>query len=367
MTISTHDPRGLSLAGLEGLVFRWRDRPKGWRAPVSSIGGSLTEPIAGAPATLARGGQERLASSLLALAGADGSSLVARLLCDGELEVAGHDGRYNSGPTALAILFPRHADAAADRRGSHPLAHLSRAGIDYAIALANMPEPALIRAVYRFGAEARTARMDRRLGDMRAVRRWLQLDRLVLGTTGGGRPARYRQLPRTASDPWIRWHRLDLVGGASRHKIYISPVAEELPDVLALTVRVAVQMGVAGFKVGGDASGAVRAEKLVLYCGDRDEIAAVGAELRVALKGARALGVPFTAPLGPDGLLSAGVDPAAERRAAGRPASWRLVVSDALARAARDASPLRSRAAAVDFICWRLRIEGIDPEAWTWI
>ena len=79
-------------------------------------------------------------------------------------------------------------------------------------------------------------------------------------------------------------------------------------------------------------------------------------------------GVPFTAEIGGEGLLSWGVDPAQERHrlAWEGPVSWRLFVTSRLARAllhARHESgpglePWR-------FALERLRLEGVDISTWT--
>lgn len=301
---------------------------------------------------------------LASLADANGVPVIARLICDRALEVRSADGTFQTGPAALDELYsgvswPVSADA-----GSHPLAQLSRGGVLYAIALARAGATAFAAELYRFGAEPLAS--GSRPTSRGSVERWLRLDRRQpRGLLADRSMSGFARLPRAAKDPWIRWHRRDRSGGGLRHKVYVSPKTDNLPDVLEVCMQVAVEMGVPSLKVIADPRGAFRPDKLVLYVDGTDEIAAIGAELRRALRGYPALGVPFTAPLGQDGLLSAGIDPTPRQRPKG-PASWRLVVADALGKAAEVARPFAGRPAALQFITWRLRLSGIDPEGWTW-
>jgi hypothetical protein len=86
------------------------------------------------------------------------------------------------------------------------------------------------------------------------------------------------------------------------------------------------------FKLGADAAGLLRPDKLVVYLRDADELAAVADRLAGALAGARPHGVPFSAEVAGDGLLSWGGDPAPDAGPVGaRPESWRLSVCRRLA------------------------------------
>ena len=124
------------------------------------------------------------------------------------------------------------------------------------------------------------------------------------------------------------------------------------------------------FKIGDDAGGLLRPDKMVAYFGAREELDDVGAALRARLAGCPAHGVPFTAGLGDDGLLSWGLDPPESERALswlGRE-SWRLWLAAKLgaaiafaktwSRRARGAVEFRDRARPPP----RRRRRSLDPE-----
>jgi len=89
---------------------------------------------------------------------------------------------------------------------------------------------------------------------------------------------------------------------------------------------------VSHFKVGSDAAGLLRPDKFVVYLRDVAELRTAAAELARALAGVQPHGVPFSAELAGDGLLSWGGDPPGDAGPAGaEPESWRLSVCRRLA------------------------------------
>jgi hypothetical protein len=119
------------------------------------------------------------------------------------------------------------------------------------------------------------------------------------------------------------------------------------------------------FKVGADAAGLLRPDKMVAYFDNFEALAAVADSLADALAGVSAHGVPFSAEITSDGLLSWGVDPPREERPPGWSGgqSWRLWVTNRLAGAL-----LAARGQGVEepwrFALERLRVEGVDVERW---
>lgn len=97
---------------------------------------------------------------------------------------------------------------------------------------------------------------------------------------------------------------------------------------------------------------------------------ATAARIRAALDGCPAQGVPFTAPLGDDGLLSWGMDPpaAAQSHAWAERESWRLWVTNRLATAILAASVAPTVAGAPTpwaYAMTRIRLDRVDPVTWT--
>jgi hypothetical protein len=133
-------------------------------------------------------------------------------------------------------------------------------------------------------------------------------------------------------------------------------VAEVLPDSSAHF-----------FKVGRSATGLLRPDKLVVYFRDFEPLEQAARELAIRLSGCAAHGVPFTASLGDDGLLSWGVDPLPEKGALSwrGPESWRLWVTNRLASALVSARKnITGTLQPWQFALERLRLENVDTITW---
>ena len=110
------------------------------------------------------------------------------------------------------------------------------------------------------------------------------------------------------------------------YKLYLSPAPGEVAEVLPVAADAAARVGALRFKVGADPVGLLRPDKIVFYVHDAIELAELAGALTVSLAGAEPHGVPFTAPLTDDGLLSWAGDPPGEDRQ-----SWRMAVCALLA------------------------------------
>jgi hypothetical protein len=141
-------------------------------------------------------------------------------------------------------------------------------------------------------------------------------------------------------------------------KLYVSPHYLQLPEALAAVADVlAANPASAGFKVGRDLGGILRPDKLVCYFRRLDDLRAAAVELQTRLKSVEPHGVPFTAPIDADGLLSWGLDPAI-----GTGESWRLRVSRMLAEYLLTARP--STREPWQLALERLKLAGVDPDTW---
>ncbi len=110
------------------------------------------------------------------------------------------------------------------------------------------------------------------------------------------------------------------------YKLYLSPAPAAVAEVLPVAAEVAARAGAVRFKVGADPIGLLRPDKIVFYLRDAVELAELAGALAAALDGAQAHGVPFSAPLTGDGLLSWAGDPPGDERQ-----SWRMAVCQLLA------------------------------------
>jgi hypothetical protein len=154
------------------------------------------------------------------------------------------------------------------------------------------------------------------------------------------------------------------------YKLYISPMPEFIENVFALTLRTLTRTAALQFKIGANVGGLLRPDKMVAYFGTFDELQSAAQLLATRLDGCPVHGVPFTAQLAADGLLSWGVDPpASERLLNWQPEeSWRLWLTNRLANAllaARSAGESEPALQPWQYALQRLELEGIDTRSWT--
>jgi len=294
----------------------------------------------------------------------DESDDVVDLILDGVLEIESGDG-FVSGADALAIIAPplpepHLADAAA---------RLSRDALLHAQDLATSEPQALTNALYLYNRIPLSPFWKTRFANREAVLAYLGADH--------GPLAAALERDWIAGDPshakgWIHWASRERARRGPddvTYKLYVSPRPERIRDAFHVVVRVLGAFPGAQFKIGHDAAGLLRPDKLVTYFVSREQLDEAAAALRRELAGCDAQGVPFTAGLDDSGLLSWGIDPPENDRALawlGRE-SWRLWVAQRLATALSVGKAARSAAAAEP---WRFAVErvrrlGVDVDTWT--
>lgn len=289
---------------------------------------------------------------------------IAELVLEGliELEV---DGDFVTGAAAHPLLFTSAPEPDA---GNH-LTRLSMAALRHAQAIDVDDVTFLASALYLYNKIPVSPRWRRAIRDTDAVRR-------LLGVGDDGPLAqtlqqhwRSRAQPAT-NDGWLSWYAAQgrpPERTAQTYKLYVSPRPEQVADAFRVCVEIATEMRTPVFKIGNDVHGLLRCDKLVLYCWEEDEMMALGAALSAALRGLQAQGVPFTAALDDDGIVSWGVDP---RPDPNRPEwlgaeSWRMWIVRRLASAlvaARRAGP--DAPTPWRYALERLRLDGVDTDTW---
>ncbi len=288
---------------------------------------------------------------------------LARLVADGVVEIE-RDGTFVSGAAAIGLF----QEGAADPEGSGRLAGLSRAALRYGQALAVDDPELLAWRLYAYNHRPLTPRWKRLLPSREEVERHL----------GIGPGDELRRLLDRAWVPadgthWLSWRargRDATTAGSSAGptwKLYVSPLPEVVGEGFGAVVEALAAGRATQFKVGADAAGLLRPDKIVAYFPTFERLAAAAEVVTRRLDGAPAQGVPFTSEIGAGGLVSWGVDPAGETARQGE--SWRLWLTRRLARAL-----LAARAAASEgsegiepwrFALERLRLEGVDTGTWT--
>jgi hypothetical protein len=254
--------------------------------------------------------------------------------------------------------------------GGGAIGRISAEALEHAIDLATDDAGALTTALYTYY----------RIPLSRFwLARWPGRDEVMaeIGASGAlqGFMDRYWSLISPESSPgWISWqsrtatprHRHEPLG--ITWKLYVSPRPEHIREAFAGLVRVLAEIPGAQMKIGRDAAGLLRPDKLVSYFTTREDLDRAAATLAAELHGCPAHGIPFTAGVDDDGLLSWGVDPPDSARALswmGRE-SWRLWIATRLGAALSLAKGSGvSGDAALAFAVERVRRHGVDVDTWT--
>ncbi len=289
---------------------------------------------------------------------------IADLVLDGVLEVL-YNGAYGSGPDATKIF-----GAVKKTKSQHPLAQLSRAAMRYAAELGLNDLDELAGRLYGYNSKPLGARWRQRWPDTNAVTR-------ALGIAEGRRSSQHLQdrwrVP-TDTSGWLGWERNDLetsdmtgTQSPSSYKLYLSPTPDAIESAFQVLLDILPTTRAHYFKIGPDAAGLLRADKMIAYFGDLDSLLDAATKLEPALDGIPAQGVPFTAPIDAAGLLSWGMDPPASEKVLPwqERESWRLWLVRRLA-----AALITSRQYGdTDLPIWRFALErvrrlGVDVDRW---
>jgi hypothetical protein len=288
---------------------------------------------------------------------------IAELVLDGVLEME-HEGRFVSGSGAHSLIY---TDSAPQPDGLLP--RLSEAALRYGQALGIDDVVRLSGRLYFYNRIPLTSHWTRRLPSEDAVSRFLGISDL----------ANKKRLRKnwgqiesfTSYKGWFQWQsRRDISTTRERghgYKLYVSPQPDAMPTAFRAVVEVLEESVAHHFKVGCDATGLLRPDKLVLYFHDFDPLEQTARDIARRLSGCAAHGVPFTAAIGDDGLLSWGVDPLPERGALSwqGSVSWRLWVTNRLAAALISArSNCPGQLQPWQFALERMRLENVDISTW---
>jgi hypothetical protein len=297
--------------------------------------------------------------------GDQSNEAMAQLVLDGVLEIE-HDDRFVSGSEAYPLMYSSYL--APDPQGFLPC--LSQDALEYAQALEIDDVVRLSARLYFFNRIPLTTHWTRLLSSEGAVSEFLRIsDPAKLEFIHKRWRPVESQVPHNA---WFHWQsRCDLQVESRRqhpYKLYVSPVPDSMPVAFRSVVEVLNETAAYSFKVGCSALGLLRPDKFVIYFGDLDELRKAARNIARVLSGCAVQGVPFTAPINDDGLLSWGIDPVPEKGALSWQGSesWRLWITNRLATAlvsARNNCPETLQP--WQFAVARLRLENIDTDTWT--
>ena len=285
----------------------------------------------------------------------EANQAVAQLVLDGILAMRRRD-EWVTGAAAMELL-----DSAAQVSWGEGgrLGQLSVEALQYASALRS-DQPALLAGrLYGYHTIPVSAHWSTRLPHVETLLRTPGLDK------------EWRRVEAAPPyDVWMAWQTRQGPSSDARrlgYKLYVSPHPNHVPEAFAALVSAASEGGARHFKVGKTTQGWLRPDKMVAYCESWEALQRVASLLAGRLEGCPAQGVPFTAELAGDGLLSWGADPAPDYMAPGwlQRESWRSRVTNLLGTALAVAK--RNPAAgssAWQFALQRVRLDGVDPETW---
>lgn len=170
---------------------------------------------------------------------------------------------------------------------------------------------------------------------------------------------------------WLAWSRIrrktnPAVKDPKICKLYISPLIEDLPAVFIRSLPIITNSEAISFKVGSSLDGLLRPDKMVVYFENFESLFETAGLLEKEINSFDPQGVPFSAQLDKDGILSHGVDPwlidFPERK---DNTSWRVIVSNELATAiALSKAAELSWELSIGFLKAKLFSAGIDMDQW---
>ena len=288
---------------------------------------------------------------------------VTALVLDGVLEIKSGD-RFVSGPEAQSLF----SDDVEDNSSLGQLVQLAHDALRYAQALKLDDIEQLAGRLYGFNQLPLTSRWQHLFRDAESITQHVGLGHA--GTHRSQLLAWARPVPRREAAGWLAWQRRgeELNTNKPVYKLYVSPMPGALDQAVGGLLDSLASIRASGFKLGANAAALLRPDKLIVYFKDFDRLSQACETFSRRLEGIPAQGVPFTAEVAGDGLLSWGLDPPeSDRLAVWQPReSWRLWVARRLAAALATAQ--RQTPAATPpwrFALERLRLAGVDVERWT--
>lgn len=308
------------------------------------------------PGTLPRYALQRL--------GEDAERTIRRLVIDEVLQVL-YTGEFVSGHRVAELLPTRRYDDGEER-----CRNLSVAALRYAQELTGLREAELALRLYSYGRQPLSPQLSRSLASPLAVATYLGIAQD--GPVSRALGHRWFAVPMRddVRAHWWQWKpRSTAVASATisdtSYKLYISPAIHDVRAALETVAGVlSTTQGVTGFKIGAGLPGMCRPDKMLVYSSHLDDLLKLAGKLDTSLGECPAHGVPFTASVRSDGLLSWGADPPAEHHGR-RGSSWRSWLVVQLAEHLASAKGARLTILEPwQFALERLQLAGIDTVAW---
>jgi hypothetical protein len=298
--------------------------------------------------------------------GVAANQAIAEMVLDGVLEME-LDGRFVSGTDAYdAIYSTPHVET-----HTIPLSDLTTRALEYAKEL-NLDDSTMLSGrLYSYNRIPLSSRWKQMFPDSASVEAYLGVD-----SKGALQPLlaeRWQRIKSSSlSEGWIQWSSRDRRSvredGSPGYKLYVSPMPDLIQKTFATVVECLSDSEAYHFKVGDDAMGLLRPDKIVLYFYSFEAMRKTADMLAERLRDCPAQGVPFTAALDESGLLSWGADPPRQDGVLAwqERESWRMWVTNRIATAMIAAKESQTgRLEPWRFALERLRLDHVDTDTWT--
>jgi hypothetical protein len=293
--------------------------------------------------------------------GPSANEKIAELLLD-ELLMIEHNGAFVCGSDAYDLLYTEPIV----KECSSDLSLLSRQALEYGQMLELDDIDMLSGRLYAYNRAPLSSRWQKLLPDSDGVARWLGIKTLrsllqdEWASIGSANP----------TDAWFSWRSVKPPKEASLdvgHKLYVSPMPDAVREAFPIIVECIAESDAHHFKVGNDAYGILRPDKIVIYFRSFDSLRETGRAIANRLSGCPPQGVPFTAALDGSSLLSWGIDPPPQKGVLAWQVreSWRQWITNKIAASVIAAQQSRNKNIPPwRFALERLRLDGINTDTW---
>ncbi len=293
--------------------------------------------------------------------GAGCNQAIAQLVLDGILCIE-RNGKLVSGSNAFGLIY-------GDCQATLPentISRLSREAIQYAQRLKFDDTNRLASRLYLYNRIPLSPAWAAKFATGQDVEDCLGVSQNpILGREW------WRVRAEPPNDGWFAWQlkrpRDSQSEPARAFKLYISPQPRFVRQAFDAAIPAITEAGARHFKIGNSAAGLLRPDKMVAYFDSWTALAAASESIGRNLSDCPAQGVPFSAELAGNGLLSWGVDPPPEEGAPSwlQKQSWRLWIANRLAVSLTAAKQDSGAVEPWQFAVERLRLEGVNTDTWT--
>jgi hypothetical protein len=297
----------------------------------------------------------------------DINATIAKLVVENILEIKSKDF-WLSGIAAQGLLFKEKIFAKIPQQQLLPIAYLSAKAIEYVLQLNFLDTRTIASRLYCYNTIP-VSKQNSEIPD--SAKKTQEFLGIYTNHSLRDNLLKYWYKHTLSNEfHWHMWSRKDKISRGlyknAVYKLYISPAPALFPGVFAKSVEILSMTAALGFKTGIDRHGLLRPDKFMVYFHHYDQLMDAAAILEKELKGFKSQGVPFTAQLDDNGMLSWGVDPpksaGTENLAGG---SWRGHITEQIAMAVIRVKELQlPHQSAIEYIMNKISLDWVDPLTW---